>query len=374
MRIAQVSRDYRPIFGGQEVYVENLQRVLVGAGHSSTVFQLDRGVQAEDNVTLPRIPRLGRLLSEQYQFNLGLYLTSRKTLAAMDVIIAHYAFSAWPLRRYAPRTIILSHGVEWHLENMTWDDRLHERVARGCLEAFPHVVNDTHYLRHLGYELQPGTGFFTEVAPRKWFIPNCVDTAHFRRTEGVADLKSRNLILVPRQVVADRGIDLALKAFKLFSEKHPEHTLYIVGKQRPGPYLRYCLGLVKALGLEKRVLFQDHIDNRAMVDVYSSAVFTVIPTLRREGTSLSALESMACGTATLSTNVAGLRDLPTVQTAPNEVELAAGMVDLLGRSREVGAQQCEIVRKQFNLENWSRCWRQVVETVALEAGVPAAHQ
>jgi glycosyltransferase involved in cell wall biosynthesis len=366
MNIAQVSQVYRPVFGGQEVYVENLQRVLLGAGHRSTVFQLNRGVQAEDNVMLPRVPRLGRIVPEHYQFNLGLHLLSRKQLTAMDVIIAHYAFTAWPLRRYAQRTLILSHGVEWHLENMTWDDRIHERIARSCREGFPHVVNDTHYLRHLGYDIKPGTGFFTEVAPQKWFIPNCVDTMHFRRTEGIAALKRRNLILVPRQVVADRGIDLALKAFKLFSEQHPDYTLYIVGKQRPGEYLRYCLGLVKSLELEKTVMFQDHVDNRAMVDVYSSAAFTVIPTLRREGTSLSALESMACGTATISTNVAGLRDLPTVQTAPNEVDLATAMANLLGQSQQVGTHQCELVRKQFNLENWSRCWLKVVESVALE--------
>jgi glycosyltransferase involved in cell wall biosynthesis len=363
MKIAQVSRDYRPILGGQEVYVENLQRVFLGAGHTSTVFQLDRGVRAEDNVTLPRIPRLGRIVPEAYTFNLELYLMCRKRLSAMDVIVAHYAFSAWPLKKYANRTIVLSHGVEWHLENMSWDDRVHERVARSCLEQFPHVVNDTHYLRHLGYDIQPGTGFFTEVAPRKWFIPNCVDTTQFRRTEGKPDLKRRNVILVPRQVVADRGIDLAIRTFKLFSETHPEHTLLIAGKQRPGKYLSYCLELVKSLELEKRVAWQDHIDNRAMVDYYSSAALTVIPTLRREGTSLSALESMACATPTISTNVAGLRDLPTVQVAPNEVELAKAMSETLGHTQEIGARQCESVRKDFNLANWTKAWLEVINTV-----------
>ncbi len=363
MKIAQVSQHYRPIIGGQEVYIEGLQQVVRSAGYDSKVIQIDRGVHAEDNITVPRINGLGRIIPEPYLFNLAVYLTSMKQLTAADLIIAHYAFSAIMLGKFSAKTIILSHGVEWHLENMTWDDRVHEWAARRSLNEFPHVVNDTHYLRHLGCNIQPATGFFTEVAPRKWFIPNCVDTRRFSQTEGIPELKARNIILVPRQVAPDRGIDLAIKAFRQL-DNYKDFTLYIAGKQRAGAYLNYCFGLVKSLGLEKYVTFKDHTENREMPDYYSSAVLTVIPTLRREGTSLSALESMACGTATLSTNVAGLRDLPTVQAEPNEADLAKAMSETIANGNRVGEAQRDIVQKEFNIENWSKAWLKVIETVA----------
>ena len=365
MKIAQVTQHYLPVIGGQEVYIENLLRVFREAGIESEIYQPDRGVRRGDVITVPRVKGLGRLVhgSEPYVFDFFLWLLKLRRLSRADLIIAHYAFSAWPLRRFAKKTIILSHGIEWHLENMTWDDRIHDRIARERLDAFPHVVNDTHYLRHFGYGTPPATGYFEEVAPRKWFIPNCVDTARFSRTSGLAEIKARNIILVPRQVTRDRGIDLAIRAFGAISSQHPALTLHVLGKIRHCEYYRGCLDLARALGIEKRVIFQDGIANDKMADFYSSALCTVIPTLRREGTSLSALESMACGTATISTDVAGLRDLPTVQSAPTPEALAAAMTDTLARREQIGAQQSAIVRNQFNLSNWSAAWLRVVRAV-----------
>ena len=366
MKIAQVSQHYLPIVGGQEVYIDNLNLTFRAAGWKTKVYQPNRGVHREDVETVPRIPGLGRFIygADAFVFDLFLYLTQRGRLAEADVIIAHYAFSAWPLRRFAQHTIVLSHGIEWYLENQMFSDRLHERVARSCLQEFPHVVNDTHYLRHFGYDARPATGFFTEVAPRKWFIPNCVDTAFFQRNEGLPELKARKVILVPRQVVADRGIDLAIRAFKLLADEDHDLALHVLGKIRHDSYPQLCFDLVKKLCLQKRVVFQDHIENGRMADYYSSALVTVIPTLRREGTSLSALESMACGTATVSTNVAGLRDLPTIQCNPEATALAQVIRKTLTDRDRIGAEQAAKVRETFNIERWKATWRQVIEAVA----------
>lgn len=366
MNISQVSQHYKPIVGGQEVYIANLIRTFAAAGHTSVVFQPDRGVRGPDIVPVPRIRGLPRLIkgSEPYVFNASLWLNCKRRLALSDIIIAHYAFSAWPLRQFANKSIILSHGIEWNVDEMGWDDRIHERVARARLNDFVHVVNDTHYLRYFGYDLKPGQGVFTEVAPRKWFIPNCVDIDHFKRNEGLLRLKERKIILVPRQITKDRGIDLAIRAFKHLSEDDSELTLCIMGKQRGGSYMAYLLRLIADLELKKRVIFEPPIDNYNMPDVYSSAVVTLIPTLRREGTSLSALESMACETATVSTDVAGLADLPTVQ-APAEVNAFAEAVQNTIRDREaIGQRQRISVCDQFTMVEWGKAWQSVIQSVA----------
>lgn len=365
MKVAQLTQHYRPIVGGQEVYIANLLKVLISEGIDSRVFQPNRGIHANDIVNVFRIKGLPRFItgSEPYIFNLALRMTKLGSLRSYDVIIAHYAILSMGLNGFASKTIILSHGVEWHTENMNLDDRLHEWIARRQFNKFTHVVNDTHYLRHLGIDHKPGVGAFTEVAPGKWFIPNCVDSRHFVRTEGISRLKERNIILVPRQICADRGIDLALRSFKLFKSEFPDFTLLILGKQRPGSYLDYIRKLIIELDISDDVLMEDAIPNDQMPDYYSSAVMTLIPTLRREGTSLSALESMACGTPTISTNVAGLADLPTVQVDPIPETMAAAMISTLARRDEVASRQQLEVIKTFNFTNWARAWLEVVHRV-----------
>jgi glycosyltransferase involved in cell wall biosynthesis len=322
--------------------------------------------QADDIVRVLRLRGIPRLIpgAEPYLFNFFLHLMQMGRLAKADVIIAHYAFSAWALKRLAHKTIVLSHGIEWHLENMTWDDRVHERVAKACLEKFKLVVNDTHYLRHFGFEAPPAQGCFTELSPGKWFIPNCVDTIKFQATAGLPALKQRNIILVPRQITADRGIDLAIKAFRLLADENKDLTLCLMGKRRPGRYLDYIEILIKDLGLGNRVFFEPDVENKRMPDYYSSALVTLIPTLRREGTSLSALESMSCGIATVSTNAAGLADLPTVQCNPDEIAVAQALKDTLRKRTEVGLSQQETVRRIFNMKNWANAWLQVIRSVA----------
>jgi hypothetical protein len=97
-----------------------------------------------------------------------------------------------------------------------------------------------------------------------------------------------------------------------------------------------------------------------MIDYYSSAGMTIIPTLCKEGTSLSALESMSCGTATVSTNVAGLADLPTVQSLPTPDGLAEAMIRTWKDREVVAERQRKIVTETFNFANWSAAWLEAV--------------
>jgi hypothetical protein len=86
--------------------------------------------------------------------------------------------------------------------------------------------------------------------------------------------------------------------------------------------------------------------------------------MRREGTSLSALESMACGTATVSTNVCGLADLPTVQSEPTDSAFAQAICETLAAQKSIAARQCASVREGFHIGLWADAWQKVVCTVA----------
>ncbi len=366
MNIAQISQCYKPIIGGQDVYISNLMKVLEKAGHQNKVFQPNKGVEADDVVNVFQIKGLARIIkgAEGSLFNASLGLFHAKEIGKYDAIIAHYALHAWPRRKYADKTIVLSHGVEWHLENQTWHDKAREKAAKNCFDLFPHVVNDTHYLRHHGLDIKPSENCFEEVAPNKWFIPNCVDGEKFSKGTGHSSLANRKVILCPRQMVVDRGIDLAIKAFKLISEEDSELELCLLGKRRAGKYLGYLYQLIIDLELQDKVYFAQDVPNEEMPKWYNGALVTVIPTLRREGTSLSALESMSCGTACVSTNVAGLADLPTVQSDPNEESLAEALRETIRNAEKIGMEQQKKVSKVFNMENWVEAWLNVLKKVS----------
>ena len=364
MKIAHVSAHYRPIIGGQEVYIANLIDVCHSAGHSSMVYQLNRGEKAADAVCLPRIPHLARLIPsiDRKSLNFMIEWLKPKELFHADVIIAHYAFHAPPLERVSRKTIVLSHGVEWRIKDQTQSDLDCEANAKFCLNRFTHVVNDTHYLRHLGVDVQPATGFFTEVAPGAWFIPNCVDTDHFVPGTGIKEYEDKEMILVPRQMVEARGIHLAIAAFSKLANEYPKLEMCLLGKRHKGAagYIARLDKMIIDAGLQNRIYFRDPVSNKEMPAWYNSAKVVLVPTVEKEGTSLSAIESMSCGIATVSTNVAGLADLPTVQCNPDADSIAAALKETLSNASAIGEHQRKTVNEIFNLRNWGEAWMQVI--------------
>jgi len=368
MNIAHVSAHYRPIIGGQEVYIANLMEVCHQAGHTSHVFQPYRGEKAEDTTCLPRIRFLSRFIHgiDRKWFNWMISILQPKKLFEADAIICHYAFHARPLERVRKKTIILSHGVEWKINNPTAYDHACEKYAKHCLKCFTHVVNDTHYLRQLGIPIEPATGYFEEVAPGIYFIPNCVDTEHFVPGLGLKEYEGRRIILVPRQMVEVRGIHLAIAAFAILAKEQPDLEMCLLGKRHKNAraYLARLERMIAETELEDRVFFRDPVPNRDMPRWFNSAKVTLVPTLEQEGTSLSAIESMSCGTATVTTNVAGLADLPTVQCEPNPESIAEALRSTLAAADRIGSEQREIVASTLNMTNWGQAWLKVMETVS----------
>jgi hypothetical protein len=205
---------------------------------------------------------------------------------------------------------------------------------------------------------------FTEVRPGKWFIPNCVDTRRFDRSAPAKELDGKNAILVPRNIYRQRGIHLAVDAFaKLVAGGDRKSTLVIVGKVVDANYYDGLLQQIEAHGLAGRVEFVGHVSWQEMPAWYSGAVCTLIPTVDWEGTSLSALESMACGTPVIATRVGGLKDLPCAHADTDAESLARELARVLASAKQLSEGQREAVRTVFNLENWAAAWSRVIEAL-----------
>jgi glycosyltransferase involved in cell wall biosynthesis len=362
MRIGHVTYRYKPIVGGMETYVGMLFQVFQAAGHSQHIYQVDTGVPGQEFRFVPRPP----LLPKQVGYNLGL-LAQARNLAGEDRLIIsnpeHYLPVAWH-----PSTIVLCHGATWTADASPRRRRLRRLAAEIAFRrARQWVSNDTFALRELGVPQPPRTGMFSQVAPGKWFIPNCVDAARFQRTAGRESLNVLQPILVPRNLTPPRGVDLAIRAFAAFVRQYPETNLVVVGdiiydNLWSFRYKMELTRLINELDLVGKVFFLGSVPGERMVDVYSSALLTVIPTRASEGTSLAALESMACGTATLSTAVEGLLDLPTERCPPEPQAMAEAMLGLFPHREDVGLRQQQTVRATYNLQNWAAAWCRVLES------------
>jgi glycosyltransferase involved in cell wall biosynthesis len=359
MKILNISMYYLPILGGQCTYIENLIKVFEEKGIASTVLQPYSKFVASNVITLKHIPLAWKYIDSWFIFNFQILL-KRLLIHKFDIVISHYSFH-YPSLRQHKKVIILSHGLDWHQPPVSRVDRYRESTARLVNKEHCFVVaNDSHFLRYLGFDIPAGENFFREVAPGKWFIPNCIDNNIF------FDFKKprQKRILVPRTVRPERGIHLAIEAFNFFRKKHPDFIMDIVGIYDPRwEYYQKCLKLVKDFGIMDKVNFLGGTEWNKLPAYYNQSMITLVPTIEMEGTSLSALESMACGTPVISTNAGGLCDLPTLKSTPDGNEIAEKMEEVLMQWDKYSASQMERTRSVFNLENWSQAWLRVVQKV-----------
>ena len=362
MNIGQIAYTYKPVIGGCETYISTLFDLFGKHGHTSRVYQARKDGDDQNDPELELIPAYPLFRRKPvYFYNLFLNL-KLKQLMREDLLIVHDPIHYWPVA-WKRHTIVISHGVRWVRpeETNSLYNKIHYRSGKF---AFDHarklVANDTDFLRRFDIDIKPKEKAFQQVVKGKWFIPNCVNTAQFSRNDGFSGLKRMNAILVPRNLVPGRGVDIAIRAFKSFSEKHPDMNLIICGDYAD-PFYRVALfDAIRELDLIGRVFFIGSVHWGSMSSVYSSVQMTVVPTRYEEGTSLAALESMSCGTATLSTNVGGLADLPTRQCDPDADQLAQLMLECYPKRLEIAEEQQREVQHTHNTENFNRAWLEVI--------------
>ncbi len=205
----------------------------------------------------------------------------------------------------------------------------------------------------------------TQVAAGVWFVPNAVDPEEFRPAPGGSSEGDKGTILVPRNLFRNRGIHLAVAAFAEFAEDHPETALLVVGGGGRPAYVESLRRQIEQLGLQKRVVLYGPVPHDKLPAVYANAQLTLIPSLCGEGTSLSALESMASGTATICTYVAGLRDLPGPHALPTVTGLVEVMREVYPDRVRVGEEQRKAVLARYSIQVWRRGWQEASASAGL---------
>ena len=272
-------------------------------------------------LALASIGPIRRLIREGYDF---------------DVIDAHYYYpdgvaAAWLARYFKKPLAITARGTDLNLiteyslprRMMQWAARRAE-ASIGVCSALVDVLRGWH------------------IAPQRLHVMrNGVDLQRFTRqpdsglraSVGLAPGQGP-LLLSVGHLIERKGHHLVIEALAALRPAYPQARLVIVGE---GPERAALQALAQSLGVAGQVTLTGALPQTELPRWYSAADLLVLAS-SREGWANVLLESMACGTPVVATNIWGT---PEVVAAPEAGELvhertgtalAAGVGALLARA------------------------------------------
>ncbi len=200
--------------------------------------------------------------------------------------------------------------------------------------AEPNVSMEGLGLLHADCVMVNSRAVAAELAQRKLpikalnVVPNGVDLTRFRPV-GPAP-RNGTIVLVGR-LVAQKGVDVALRALVAVLGRCPEARLVVAGD---GDQALYLQRTARYLGVASHVDFAGWQGTDALVALYQRADVVVVPS-RYEPFGLVALEAMACGRPVVASGTGGLAEIvadgETGYLVPpeDELRLAQRVVQLL---------------------------------------------
>lgn len=174
----------------------------------------------------------------------------------------------------------------------------------------------------------------------------------------------RTTLLSVGNLVEGKGHHLAIDALRELRDCE----LIVIGK---GPEADRLRQQVQSAGLQARVRFIEHVAQTELADFYSAADVTILAS-SREGMPNVVLESMACGTPVVATDVGGTSEVITSPSAGVLVEertaaaIVAGVKLVLGRqlTRDATREYC----RQFGWDDPIAQQVQLLERIIRDSG------
>lgn len=169
----------------------------------------------------------------------------------------------------------------------------------------------------------------------------------------VLPLQRSGIILVPSALHYRKGVDIAIRSFRLISDKYPDACLRIVGS---GYEEKNLNSLIKNMNLQNRVKIVGWVDNiRAE---FEKAQIVLLPS-RREGFGLARIEAGCMGRPVVASRIGGYLD--TVIDWEDGILCKVDCVDEFAKSlklllddfelcRELGEYAAMNIREKFGVD------------------------
>jgi len=277
---------------------------VVGPADLSTATNgLIHSFAAEQTSTLTRLrgarTRIGQLIDRERP----------------DLLASHFALYTFPLLdKLARQPFVMHFHGPWARESseegasrlyafakQTLERSVYRRAQRLIVlsHAFAKLLNETYGV----------------PADLVRIVPGAVDLDRFHVTQSRVQARAslgwptdRPTLFSVRRLVHRTGVRQLLAAMPLIRQRVPEVLLCIGGTGPLRPLLEQA---VSELGIEDSVRFLGFVADEDLPLAYRAADISVVPTVSLEGFGLVAAESLACGTPTMVTPVAGLPEVVT---------------------------------------------------------------
>ncbi|REL33978.1 glycosyltransferase family 4 protein [Thalassotalea euphylliae] len=283
-----------PPAGGMANQTKQLASFLEAEGLKVTVVQVNPPYQPKWAGKIPMFRAFVRLI--QYQRAL------KKQLADVDVvhIMANSGWSwhlfAAPAIKVAKRlnkAVVLNYrgGYAADFFAKSWSS------VRKTMDLVDDIVVPSSFLQDV----------FQQYGKQSRVIPNVLNQARFNPESRQASMKPR--VIVTRNLEEIYDVETSIRVFAGILQAFPGAELKVAGT---GPELSALEQLSKSLGISEHVEFLGRLSPDEIAALYKSADL-MLNTSVVDNSPNSLIESLACGTPVVSTNVGGIPKLVTDQ-------------------------------------------------------------
>jgi glycosyltransferase involved in cell wall biosynthesis len=308
VRVLTLSYEFPPLGGGGSKVVHGLAAEFVRMGHEVDVVSMAYGdlprFEEIQGIRVHRVPCLRRAVEicQPYEqasymvraFPRALRLAGRQPF---DIMHCHFilpdGFVALLARRGLKIPLLVTaHGSDVPGYNPDRFKRLHQLISpawRAAARSIDRIVCPSRYLEELVLKHEPRAQTTT--------IPNGFDVAKFSATR-----ERRKSILVVTRMLERKGVQEVLRAL---AGTDMGFEVNVVGT---GPYLKKLVELAGTLGLD--IKFRGWLDNDSdeLKELFETSAIFVLPS-HAENFPLVLLEAMAAGTAIVTTDQTGCREV-----------------------------------------------------------------
>lgn len=256
-------------------------------------------------------------------------------------------------------TLTISHGLWWdcHEDKPQLAPNMMKLMKKWIANANLCISVDTNSIHAMQL-------YNPKESRKMMYVPNYVDMNVFKQKE--KDYTGRFKVLFARRIDPARGYKVAVKAAQILTKKYENIDFVFCGKGHP-----FEEDALKSMIKDYPNMKLISADQNEMHKVYDDAHISWIPTVKAEGTSLTCLESLACGVTPIVSTIGGLTDLVQPQInglmiAPDSVdelvfatEYLYNNHDELKRMRSMGLEMI----KGFSKDRWDKQITSIVKSL-----------
>ena len=310
--------------GGMSVYIRELSRELGKLGHSIDVFTRAHGSAHDQIVEIGKNARLIHLTAgEDIEIpKLTIYSHLSKFVREVDhfrkqngfdydLIHSHYWLSGWAgvqlqkIWKVPHMTMLHSMGAVKNSTDVGRDEpelriRCETQLVKYCQRIIAPTEREKEYLIH-----------YYNASPEAIRVTPCgVNLDLFRSIEkefarNYLGFNGDEIILFVGRIVPIKGIDKLLMAMTYLERREKIKLVVIGGDQHCEEEVNRLKALTKRLEIDDSVDFLGLVEQEELPYFYSAADLCVFPSYY-ESFGLVALESLACGTPVVATQVGGI--------------------------------------------------------------------